>query len=91
MPFEEPLRLREQISTAVMPQVPSTIETAIEVALRTRPDIRIAQIEEELAAAGLRLIRAQSKPDVAVTTRYTQGISETTIPNLGSFPTEPER
>ncbi len=86
MPFEEPLRLREQINTAVMPQVPATVETAIEVALRTRPDIRIAQIEEELAAAGLRLIRAQSKPDVAVTTRYTQGISETTIPNLGSFP-----
>lgn len=86
MSFEVPLRLREQISAVTLPQVPNTIETAVEAALKNRPDIRIAQIEEELAAAGLRLIRAQSRPDVAVTTRYTQGISETTIPNLGSFP-----
>jgi len=86
VPFEEPLRLREQVNTVTLPTVPTTLEAAIEVALRTRPDIRIANIEEELAAAGLRLIRAQSRPDVAVTTRYAQGISETTIPNLGSFP-----
>lgn len=86
MPLEEPLRLREQINTVTLPQVPGTIETAIEAALKNRPDIRIAQIEEELAAAGLRLVRAQSRPDVAVTTRYTQGVSETTIPNLGTFP-----
>jgi len=86
MPFEEPLRLGEQIGAVNLPTVPATLETAIDVALRTRPDIRIAQIEEQLAAAGLRLIRAQSRPDLSVTTRYTQGISETTIPNLGSFP-----
>lgn len=85
-PFEESLRLREQIDTTVLPQIPPTIETAIEVALRSRPDIRMARIEEELAMAGLRLIRATSKPDVAVTTRYSRGSSETTIPNLGSFP-----
>lgn len=84
--FEEPLLLREQVNTVTLPTVPPTLETAIDVALRTRPDIRIAQIEEDLAAAGLRLIRAQSRPDVAVMTRYAQGISETTIPNLGSFP-----
>lgn len=86
MPFEEPLRLREQIDTAVMPQVPPTLETAIEVALRTRPDIRLAQIEEELAAAGLRLVHATAKPDVSVTTRYTQGISQIPIPNFGDVP-----
>ncbi len=86
MPFEEPLRLREQISTIVLPQIPPTVETAIDVALRNRPDIRMAQIEEELAAAGLKLIRASSKPDVAVTTRYTQGISQIPIPNFGDVP-----
>jgi len=86
MPLEESLRLREQIDTVTLPKVPGTIETAIDVALKNRPDIRIAQIEEELAAAGLQLVRAQSRPDVAVTTRYTQGVSETTIPNLGTFP-----
>ncbi len=86
MPFEETLRLRELVNTVTLPQVPATLETAIDVALRTRPDVRTAQIEVELTGAGLRLIRANSKPDVAVTTRYAQGISETTIPNLGSFP-----
>ena len=85
-PFEEPLRLREQISTMVLPPIPPTVETAIELALKSRPDIRIAQIEEELAAAGLRLIRVTSKPDVAVTSRYTQGISQIPIPNFGDVP-----
>ena len=86
LPFEEPLRLREQISTTVLPQIPPTVDTAIDVALRNRPDIRMAQIEEELAAAGLRLILATSKPDVAVTSRYTQGISQIPIPNFGDVP-----
>jgi len=86
MPFEEPLRLRERVNTVTLPRVPATLETAIEVALRTRPDIRIAQIEEELAAAGLRLIRANSKPEVAVTSRYKQGISQIPIPNFGDVP-----
>jgi len=87
MNFDEPLRLREQINNVSLPPFPMTREAAIDVALRTRPDIRIAQIEEELAAAGLRLIRVQSKPDVAVTTRYTQsrsGFDNTPIGDLTS-------
>lgn len=75
MPFEESLQLSELISTAVLPQIPTTIETAVDVALRTRPDIQLAQIEEDLATAGLRLIRANSKPDFTAYTRYTQGRS----------------
>ncbi|MET0753885.1 MAG: TolC family protein [Pyrinomonadaceae bacterium] len=75
MPFEESLQLGELISTAVLPQIPTTIETAVDVALRTRPDIQLAQIEEDLATAGLRLIRANSKPDFTAYTRYSQGRS----------------
>ncbi len=86
IPFEEPLQLREQINTTFLPQIPTTVETAIDVALRNRPDSRMAQIEEELAGAGLRLIRATSKPDVAVTSRYTQGVSQIPIPNFGDVP-----
>ena len=73
MAFEEPLRLREQVTTARLPQPPATVETAVEVALRTRPDVQLANIEAEVATAGLRLVRARSKPDLTAYTRYTQG------------------
>ena len=73
IPYEQPLKLREEITTATFPQLPLTIETGISVALRTRPEIRLAALEEELASAGLRLIRSQSKPDLTAFARYTQG------------------
>jgi outer membrane protein, heavy metal efflux system len=73
VPYEEALKLREEISTASIPLLPTTIETGISVGLRNRPEIRLAELDEQLASAGLRLIRAQSKPDVTAYTRYTQG------------------
>lgn len=72
VPHEEPLKLREEITTAQIPQLPPTIETGITVALRTRPEIRVAELEQELATAGLRLVRSQSRPDVTAYARYTQ-------------------
>lgn len=83
--FDEPLKLREEITTAVLPQLPPSIETGIAVALQNRPEIRIAELEEQLAAAGLRLVRSQSKPDVIAYTRYTQGRSTIDLP-AGAFP-----
>ncbi len=73
VPYEEPLKLREEISVAQIPQLPATSETGISVAFRSRPELRVAELEEQLASAGLRLIRSQSKPDVTAYTRYTQG------------------
>lgn len=73
IPFEQPLQLREEISTASLPLLPSTIETSITVGLKNRPEIRLAELDEQLATAGLRLIRSQSKPDLDAFTRYTQG------------------
>ncbi|MEO7674076.1 MAG: TolC family protein, partial [Pyrinomonadaceae bacterium] len=73
VPYEEPLKLREEITTAQIPRLPSTVETGLIVARTTRPEIRVAELEERLASAGLRLIRSQSKPDVTAYTRYTQG------------------
>jgi cobalt-zinc-cadmium efflux system outer membrane protein len=73
IPYDQPLKLREEITTAAFPQLPLSIETGISVALRSRPEIRLAELEESLASAGLRLIRSQSKPDLTAYTRYTQG------------------
>lgn len=71
--FDEPFRLREQLDTAILPPLPPTREASLDVALRTRPDILLTQIEEQVATAGLRLVRAQSRPDLTAYTRYTQG------------------
>ncbi len=71
--FDEPLRLREQLTSAILPPLPPTREDSVAVALRTRPDILLTQIEEQVATAGLRLIRAQSRPDLTAYTRFTEG------------------
>ncbi len=83
--FEEPLRLREQINTAVLPTLPATPEAAVEIALKARPDVLLTQIEEQVATAGLRLIRANSRPDVTAYTRYSQGRSIVDT-SIGNFP-----
>ena len=71
--FDEPLRLREQLTSAILPTLPPTREESVAVALRTRPDILLANIEEQVATAGLRLVRASSRPDLTAYTRFTQG------------------
>jgi cobalt-zinc-cadmium efflux system outer membrane protein len=85
IPFDEPLRLREQINTAILPALPVTPDAAVDIALRSRPDILLAQIEEQVATAGLRLVRAQSRPDLTAYTRYTQGRSQFTDSTGGNF------
>src|SRR5215213_2070901 len=59
----EPLRLREDFSKPVLRMPPATLEAAIEIALRTRPDLRFARLEEEVAQAGFRLAQAQGVPN----------------------------
>ena len=74
-PYEQPLKLREEISNATIPLLPPTIETSIAVGIKNRPEIRLAELDEQLASAGLRLIRSQSQPDISATARFTQGRS----------------
>lgn len=70
-PAGEQLRLREGIEAPTLPQPPATLEAATEIALRQRPDLRLARLNEEVARAGLRLARAANAPDVTAFTRYT--------------------
>lgn len=83
--FNAPLRLREQINTAILPTLPKTREEAVDIALRNRPDVLLTRIEEQVATAGLRLVRAQSRPDLTAYTRYSQGRSVIDTP-IGNFP-----
>ncbi|HYJ84867.1 MAG TPA: TolC family protein, partial [Pyrinomonadaceae bacterium] len=71
IPPAEPLRLREDLSTPVLPAPPASLEAAIDIALRSRPDLKLARLNEEVAQAGLSLARANSTPDVTAFSRYT--------------------
>ena len=70
IPPAESLRLREELTRPVPGQPPGSVEAAVEIALRSRPDVRLARLTEEAAEAGLRLARAQGKPEVTAFTRY---------------------
>lgn len=75
IPAAEPLRLREGILSPDLPQPPASLDAAVEIALRTRPDLRLARLNEGVARAGLSLARAQGAPDASVFGRYSQGSS----------------
>lgn len=68
----EPLRLSEHLGAQVQAEPPASVEAAVEIALRTRPDLRLARLNEEVTQAGMRLAQAQAKPDVTAFTRYTK-------------------
>jgi cobalt-zinc-cadmium efflux system outer membrane protein len=71
VPADETLRLREGLTAPLLPEPPVSLEAAVEIALRTRPDLRLARLTEEVAQAGYRLVRAQAAPQVTAFTRYT--------------------
>jgi len=70
----EPLRLREDLTTIRQP-APQSVDAAIAIALRSRPDLRLLRLNEEVAEAGLRLARASAAPDLTAFTRYSVGQS----------------
>ena len=71
VPPIEPLRLREDLATPVLPPPPESLQAAIDIALRSRPDLKLARLSEEVAQAGLNLSRANGTPDVTAFSRYT--------------------
>lgn len=71
IPAAEPFRLRENLVNPTLPAPPATPEAAIDIALRNRPDLKLARLNEEVAQAGLNLARANGTPDVTAFSRYT--------------------
>lgn len=72
IPVNEPLRLSEDLSNVSLPPSAGSLDAALEIALRNRPDLRLARLTEEVAQAGLRLARAQGMPDVNLSARYSR-------------------
>ena len=71
----EPMRLKEDLTTIRQPAPPQSVDAAIAIALRSRPDLRLLRLNEEVAEAGLRLARASAAPDLTAFTRYSVGQS----------------
>lgn len=71
IPAEETLRMGEDLDAPPLPRPPASLEAAVEIALRNRPDLKLARLNEEVAQAGLRLARAQAAPEVTAFSKYT--------------------
>ena len=76
---EESLQIRPDTALTAA-TVPASLNEAIETALRTRPDLRMARLVEAAAQAGLRLVEAQARPSVTINTRYTTDRALTSLP-----------
>ncbi|HLG16979.1 MAG TPA: TolC family protein [Blastocatellia bacterium] len=87
IPPAEPLRLSEDLAAPLIPEPPPSLDAAVDIALRTRPDLRLARLTEEVAQAGLRLAHSQALPDVTAIGRYSLSHSVTDLPPpLAPFP-----
>jgi cobalt-zinc-cadmium efflux system outer membrane protein len=71
IPADKPLRLQEDLVAPVFIELPASLEAALDLALKTRPDLRLARLNEKVSGAGLELARAQARPDVTAFTRFT--------------------
>ena len=72
---DEPLRLREALMAPLLSEPPTSLEAAVDLALRTRPDLRFARLSEGVALAGYRLVKAQAAPQVTAFAKYSKVLS----------------
>ena len=75
VPANELVRLREDIASPGLASPPTSLEAATDIALRSRPDLKLARLNVEVAQAGLRLARSYAVPDITAFTKYSQGRS----------------
>ena len=67
---QEPLPIREDLTSPQLYKPSTSLEEALDTALRMRPDVRLARLTEKVAQAGMELARAQGRPDVTAFTEY---------------------
>ena len=79
-PADEVLRLRETLTSNALAESASSVQQAVEMALRTRPDLRLARINEKAALASLHLAQAEAVPDLTLSTKYSFDRSLTDLP-----------
>jgi outer membrane protein, heavy metal efflux system len=78
---DEQLQLSEALMAPLLTNPPASLDAAVDLALRTRPDLRFARLSENVALAGYRLVKAQAAPQVTAFVQYSDV--------LGTFDTTP--
>lgn len=87
MSLGDSLQVKGDLNHPALRVAPTSLETALEIALRTRPDLRLARLMEEAAEAGLKLAEAQSKPQIALSAQYASDRTIISLPApLAPFP-----
>src|SRR6266542_3018857 len=81
MAQDEQFQLRKTLMAPLLPDPPASLDAAVAIALRTRPDLRFARLSENVALAGYRLVKAQAAPQVTAFVQYSDV--------LGTFDTTP--
>jgi cobalt-zinc-cadmium efflux system outer membrane protein len=78
----EPLAITEAIGSAATDPVllPATLDAALDLALRQRPDLRQARLNERVAQAQIRLARAEAAPELTASATFTNSRSENDLP-----------
>ncbi len=60
----EPFKLREDLAAPLFAAPPAALDEVVERALKARPDLRFARLNERAAEAGLDLARVQGRPEL---------------------------
>lgn len=81
IPLEEPLKLREELLQPLFGEAPASLDEAIALALNTRPDLKLAKLNETVAKANLNLARAQATPDLTLFSKYSVDRSLNDLPS----------
>jgi cobalt-zinc-cadmium efflux system outer membrane protein len=79
------LRLREDLIAPALYKPPASLADSLDIALRMRPDLRLARLTERVAEAGLELVRAQARPDLTAFTKYTTNRSTFDTTPIGAL------
>lgn len=90
IPAGERLAFRQSFSAAATSEQPRSSSEAVLIALRQRPDLKAARLNESVAAANLRLARAQAFPDITLFTKYERERSNVETSPIG-FSGDPDR
>lgn len=80
IPVTQPLLLREDLTQPPQIATPGTRQEALDVALRSRPDLMLARLNEAVARAGLALRQAEARPDVTLFSRFSAERSLSDLP-----------
>jgi len=67
---DQQLQFREALMSPLLPDPPASLDAGVEIALRSRPDLRFARLSESVALAGYRLVKAQAAPQVTAFVQY---------------------